>query len=353
VSAVSRLAQREPTLGQKDEVSMGHRNRSFGRTFAIAVAALSVAGTAHGQPASGAPAAKAEKAAPAAAAGDKSAKPAAGPSPIIQKGLSRANCERLAKVLAGKEKDPDLLKRAGEPVGAARAASSDLVTCMAVLADSDEPCTRLGKEEADNCRHDRATFHELRTYPNGKGFMLDERKYEECKQNAALAPVCDTVRKALRSGDPNQCVLKADFEAICRSDSGMDASKCATEAPQLKTMLEGHCRALVTLDEAACDVPGPHHEEMSRQCRADVKAGQVYGKGLKELASSGTAREKELAKAALKDPSACKALTESAVDACAEVATPPSPGPVDAPPPAPEAEAPAGEAPAAAQPPAQ
>jgi hypothetical protein len=95
---------------------------------------------------------------------------------------------------------------------------------------------------------------------------------------------------------------------------------------------------------------------MTKQCVADVQAGKAYGKGLKEIASSGTAREKELAKAALKDPTACKALTDAMVDACAHGETPPSPGPVDAPPPAPapEAEAPpAGAPPAAAKPPAQ
>jgi hypothetical protein len=340
-------------MHRKDEDSMGHHDRSsFGRTVAAAIAALSIASAAHGQPAgSAAPAAKPENAGAAAPAGDKAGKPAAGPSPIIQKGPTRADCERLAKVLAGKEKDADLLKQAGKPVGATRAANADLVTCTAVLADSDEPCARLDEEEAENCRRDRAVFHELRAYPNGKGFMLDDRKYEECKQNAALAPVCDAVRKALRSGDPSQCVLKADFEAICRSDKDLDASKCATEAPQLKALLEGHCRALVTLDESACDVPGPRHEEMTKQCIDDVKAGKAYGKGLKEMASSGSAREQELAKAALKQPDACKAFTDSAVDACLKGEPAPAPGPVDPSPPAPAPEA--GSPPPATEPPAR
>jgi hypothetical protein len=156
--------------------------------------------------------------------------------------------------------------------------------------------------------------------------MLDERKFEECKENKAMAPVCDAVRKALRSGDPSQCVLNADFEAICRSAGDIDVSKCATEAPQLKTLLEGHCRAMVTLDEAACDnLPGPRQQEMAKQCRDDIKASKSYAKGLKELAESGSPREKELAKAALNASDACKALTESAVEACLQPPAAPTP----------------------------
>ena len=329
---------------------MGHHSRSsFGRILAIAIAALSVASAVHGQPAgSAAPAANPETAPPAAAA-DKEGKPAAVASPIVQKGLTRAECEKLAKVLAGKDKDPELLKRAGAPSETMRASNADLVTCTAVLADSEEPCARLSEGDAD-CRRDQAKFHELRAYPNGKGFMLDDRKFEECKKNTAMAPVCETVRKALRAGDPSQCVFTADFEAICRSAEGMDPSKCATDGPQLKTMLEGHCRALVTLDESACDVPGPHQEQMTQQCRDDIKASKPYGKGLKEMASSGSPREKELAKAALKDADACKAFTQSAVDACLQRAAAPAPAPSGAPSPArPEGGAPPPAADSAAQ----
>jgi hypothetical protein len=251
-------------------------------------------------------------------------------------------------VLAGRDKDPALLKRV--EVKAVGAPGVDLATCNAVLADSDEPCTRLDEDNAAHCRRDRAVFHELRAYPNGPSFMLDESKFEECKQNKAMAPVCDAVRKALRSGDPSQCVLTADFEAICRSAGDVDVSKCATEAPQFKTLLEGHCRAMVTLDESACDVAGPRHDEMAKQCRDHINANRAYGKGLKQLASSGAPREKELAKAALHEPDACKAFTQPVVDAClqASAAAPVGAGAADA--------APAGKpdtksSPAAASPP--
>ncbi len=297
---------------------MTHRNPStLGRTFVAALAAVSVASwvlparAAHAQPEGGAaPAAKPEIAPPL----KPPAKPAAAASPAAPK-ASRADCERDARALTGRDKDA-APKPAGVMDPATRTANADLVTCAAVLADSDEPCTRLEKETADNCRKDRAVFHEMRAYPNGPSYMLDDRKFEECKKNAAMAPVCEGLRKAFRSGDPSQCVLTADWEAICRSDGDLDASKCATEAPQLKALMEGQCRAMVTLDESECDVPGPRHAEMAKQCRDDIKASKAYGKGLKALAKSGAPREKELAKAALKDPEACKAFTESAVDAC-------------------------------------
>ena len=302
-----------------------HRNpSSLGRTFAVVLAVITVASwalpdrTAHGQPAeSMAPAAKPERPAAPEAPGDAAVKPAAAPSPAAAKPApSRADCERLARTLAGGDKDPELLKKADASAPATRTANADLATCSAVLADSDEPCTRLDKESADNCRRDRALFHEMRAYPNGPSYMLDDRKFEECKQNAAMAPVCEGLRKAFRSGEPSDCVLNADFEAICRSDSDLDASKCATEGPQLKALLEGQCRAMVTLDESACDVAGPRHAEMAKQCRDDIKANKAYGKGLKQLAKSGAGREKELAKAALKETDACKAFNKSAVDAC-------------------------------------
>jgi hypothetical protein len=289
----------------------------IGRTLVFAIVATSLTSwalpdvVAHAEP----PAA-AEKAAPAKTAADEAVRPAAAaPSPVVPK-VSRADCERDARALTSGDKGAK--KPAGAADPATRTANADLVTCTAVLADSDEPCARLDEESADNCRRDRAAFHEMRAYPNGPSFMLDDRKFEECKKNAAMAPVCEAVRKALRSGDPKQCVLNADFEALCRSDADLDATKCATEAPRLKALLEGQCRAMVTLDESACDVPGPRHEEMAKQCRDDIKANKAYGKGLKQLAKSGAPREKELAKAALEEADACKTFTQSAVDACLE-----------------------------------
>ena len=274
-----------------------------------------------------APAVQAEHATRPAA--EKAGEPAASASPSARKSTaSRADCERYARALAGREKNPGLLKQPEVEAMAAR--SADLVTCSAVLADSDEPCKHLPEDRAEDCRKTRAVFHELRAYPNGRSFMFDERKFEECRQNAAMAPLCDALRKALRSGDPSQCVLKADFEAICRAAGDIDVSKCAIEAPRLKQLLEGQCRAMVTLDESACDIPGPRHEEMAKQCRDDIRAAKAYGKGLEEMAKSGSPREKELAEAALDAPDACKAFTQSAVDACLQANAAPAAAPAPA-----------------------
>src|SRR4029453_12733245 len=75
-----------------------------------------------------------------------------------------AQCERDVGVLAGREKDPKLLKEPSVRALAARA--PDLVTCAAVRADSGDACDLLEKGEAENCRTTRAMFHELRAYPN-------------------------------------------------------------------------------------------------------------------------------------------------------------------------------------------
>jgi hypothetical protein len=225
-------------------------------------------------------------------------------------------------VLGGRDKDRALLKQ--PDVRALAAGAPDLVTCVAVRADSDEVCNLLDKAAAESCRSTRALFHELRAYPNGRSYMFDERRYRECKQPGGMpAAVCDALQKALRSGDANQCVVHADFEAMCREAaragtlaSEIDASQCGREAPRLKSMLEGECRAMVNLDESACDIPGPRREEMAKQCRAEIDAGKRYGKGLQELAKSGSPRDQDLAKAALNDPKACEALTKRAVDDC-------------------------------------
>ena len=305
---------------------------SIGRTVAFAIAVISVGNwilpdvTAHGQtPAPTAPAAKPEQTtSPSTAPGAGAGAPAGSQSPAAPaSNTSRADCERYARVLSGRQQDATLLKQPDVKALATR--SADLVTCTAVRADSDEPCKVMGEDNAKDCRATRALFHEMRAYPKGRSFMLDERKFQECKQNADMAPVCEAVRKALRSGDASQCVIQTNFESLCRSLNDVDVSKCAAEAPQLKGMLEGQCRAMVNLDEAACDIPGPRREEMAKQCREDIAARKPYGRGLKELAKSGSAREKEFAKAALDDPGACKAFAQSTVDACLAASSGPAP----------------------------
>ncbi len=292
-------------------------NASMGRTVILAIAMASL-GTwilpeiaAHGQT-PGVPAAPAGSAATPAA-------PARLPS-MTSKG-SRADCERYVGVFAGSEKDAALLKR--PEVRALAPKAIELVTCNAVRADSDEPCKLLEKDAAEACRAARAQFHEMRTYPNGRSYMFDDRKYQECKQSGGMPlVVCDALRKALREGDPAACAMQADFVALCRQGvkegnlEDVKAADCATVGPTIQKMLEGQCRALVNLDASACLIPGPHADGMAEQCRKDIESRQSYGKGLKELAKSDSAPDRELAKAALDDPDACKEPTKSAMDAC-------------------------------------
>ena len=321
-----------------------HTTSSIARTIVFFIA-MTVA--ARGE-ASAQPAEKPEAAPPAAA--EKAAPPAATPAAKPD----AAKCERYVTALAGGEKDaaakqPEALGLGSQAV--------DLVTCNAVRADSDDPCKVLDKDQAEACRVTRATYHEIRAYPNGRSYMFDDRKYQECKQSGGLpVVVCDALRKALRAGDPSQCVMEADFVALCRQAvkdgnlQGVDAAGCTTEGPTIRKMLEGQCRALVNLDPAACDIPGPHAEGMAEQCRKDIESRGSFGKGLKELAKSDSLRDRELAKAALDDPSACKDLVKSANEACRAAALEPAsetggggdaaaPGAPEAPPSAPKEDA--------------
>jgi hypothetical protein len=290
----------------------------FGRATVFAIAITSTAlwiVSTHGQTLPGpASTAKPEEGAPPAPSAESGGTPPAAQSPAAPR-PSRKQCEQYVGVLAGGEKSA-LLKEA-EVKGIAMQAV-DLVTCGAVRADADEPCSVLPGDQAEECRATRAMFHELRARPTSRAFMFDEHEFERCKEeNALMAPVCEALRKAFLSGDPNQCVLHVDFGPICRSLHDMNASKCDTEAPRFKKILESHCRAKITLDKSACDVPGsPEAEKLANECRRDIDARKAYGQGLEKIATSGSPREKELAKAALKAPDACKELTKAAMAAC-------------------------------------
>lgn len=292
---------------------------SFGRIAAFVAITSAGAWLFSGAPAQGQPATPSSpKPAPTTTSTAPSAAPSVGASPAARSPApparkpSREECERYVSVLAGREKDPAVLKQ--EDVKAMVAPVADLVTCGAVRADSDEPCALIKDASGDQCRETRALFHELRVHPKGRAFMFDEHEFEKCKgENALMAPVCETIRKAIMAGDPNQCVINADFESICRNVHGdVDVASCAKEAPRV---LEAHCRAKIRLDESACDVPGSD-KKMAEECRRDIRARKAYGKGLKELVTSGAPREKELAKAALDDPDACKAFSQPVMKAC-------------------------------------
>jgi hypothetical protein len=292
------------------------RVRRTGVFVAVACAAACVLGdvAAHGQtPPPSAPTGNPERAVPPPppAQGSEAAPTPEAPAAAAGK-TSRQDCERYVDALAGRDKDRALLRQPEVKAMAQRGA--ELVTCGAVRADSDAPCGLLDdKGSAEDCRGTRALFHELRTQPNGRSFMFDQHEFDKCAENAAMKPICEKARQAFMARDPNLCVFDADFDVICRG-KGADAANCAAEAPQLKKILEAHCRAKITLNEADCDVPGD--EKMTAECRRDIRARKPLAKGLKELASSGGPRDKEFAKAALDQPDACQTFAKPAVDAC-------------------------------------
>ena len=152
------------------------------------------------------------------------------------------------------------------------------------------------------------------THPEGRSFMFNDINLQGCRSVTELAPLCDGIRAAMRSGDPQKCASLGKLESICR--------------------------AYVTLDTKLCksgDPNDPYAKNAAADCVKKIQSKAVLAKGLKELAASGPPRERELAKAALGQADACASLEQEAVKACAAAT------PVPPPPP------PAGTSPAAGQ----
>jgi hypothetical protein len=118
--------------------------------------------------------------------------------------------------------------------------------------------------------------------------MFPDFKYEMCRTDPKLAPFCDRLRQAARSGDPDECTGTGDQESGCRAALLLDESRCG------KT--EG--------------------------CKKAIEANRVFSKGLKALAESGPPRERALAKAALGDADACTSFAEAAVGVCSDLTSP-------------------------------
>src|SRR5437016_1899696 len=117
---------------------------------------------------------------------------------------TRSACQRRVDVLSGRSKDRTLLS--DPEVKSLAERSPELTICGAVAVDSGEWCKLLDKSRIDACHETYAIFHQLRAYPNGRSFMFDDRHFQECSQNAAVKPICEQIREALRAGDPNKCV---------------------------------------------------------------------------------------------------------------------------------------------------
>jgi hypothetical protein len=185
-------------------------------------------------------------------------------------------------VLAGTKKNDAVL--ADPKLQELAARSFDLVVCRAVATDSDAPCALI-PDQKDECRILRSILHELRTNPKGRSFVFPDVKYEMCRTDPELAPICDRLRDAARSGDPDKCAGIGDEEASCRAMITLDASRCGKGK----------------------DLFG---------CRKVIEANQLFAKGLKGLAESGPARERAFAKAALGEADACKPFVQATMGSC-------------------------------------
>lgn len=258
-----------------------------------------------------------QPATPASAASDTPAgSPTSGPQPDPTADARRRQCERYVAVLAGRSQDHALLGNRdfqGLPIG-----TSDLVMCGAVLTDSDALCKRMMPVEhgpSMACRKTWAAFHELRAYPNKRTFMLDEIDWQECRGVPALTKFCDSLRQALRSGDPKDCAQTGDGESICLAYMKLDKSLCHVTGKlaevefALPDRKPGEPAKIKVKDVA------------DESCRQKIDERTFLAKGLKELAESGPPREREFAKAALGQADACASFVQPAVELCVNAGT--------------------------------
>ena len=268
------------------------------------------------------------------------------PTPVDPAVVRRTTCEGFVATLAGRQPNATLfddpaLQRLAKEV-------PDLVTCGAVVSESDAPCEKLlpvGQGPSMMCLHMRAIFHELRTYPQGRSFMFDEQDWAEMQPLRARIPAAfDALRAATRSGDVAQCEQAGDMRSICRAYVTLDASQCRAEGD----LAAGKIELLVRKEG---DSPADLKFAIEDGCRQTIESRAFLAPGLKALAESGPPRERVLAKAALGDGAACATYEQAALDACIEQAQPDRPiTPVSGTPGPPAAAPPAGAKPAGAPP---
>jgi hypothetical protein len=221
-----------------------------------------------------------------------------------------AACEGYVAVLSGRKTDAAALGNASLRTIAA----PDLVMCGAVFSDSDAMCQRLMPAESGPggaCLHTQSIFHELRAYPNSHAFMFDDVDFTDCHGVPGLETYCTSLRKALRSGNPKDCAQVAGGESICRAYMSADKSLCIVTGK------------LATLE---VELPGKRKpgdptkakvkEWIEETCRSNIESRAFLGKGLKAIAESGPTRERELAKAALKQDEACQRYAQAAIQNC-------------------------------------
>jgi hypothetical protein len=175
--------------------------------------------------------------------------------------------------------------------------------CGAVRSDSDALCNRLlgtGHGPIMACRQMRSIFHELRG-AGSRSFMFADVDWEECRAIPFFRGVCDSLRLAIRSGDPKDCAAAGGAESICRAYIALDASLCHAEG---KLALAEFLLELVR-------VPG-----IEEGCRRTIESRSFLAQGLERLAESGPPLERELARAALARPDACASFVQPALASC-------------------------------------
>lgn len=212
-------------------------------------------------------------------------------------GAHQAACERYVAHLSGTKPDAALAK--DPAVLALVQKTSDLVTCTAVLTNSDDQCTRLGaadSSEAKDCTFVRYMLDEAKTYPDGRSYMFEN--YGQCR-GSAMAAKCDQLREALRTKDAAKCAGTGELETICR--------------------------AFITLDPAQCGTPKPDGKDLASDCKRDIERKAWLANGVKAAASSAPPRERAFAKAALGEANACAPFVEQAMDVCVASSLQPTP----------------------------
>jgi hypothetical protein len=269
---------------------------------AIAIAAMSLCGIAHAQPADDAQKAAPAKASPSASDDAKSTV-AATPNPAAR----LSDCKRFVALLAGGKVDKKTLADPAFQMFAATV--PDLVTCGVVARDSDDLCVYsvyppLAESDMNgfvsdaavaykSCREGWSNFHELRTYPKGRSFMVEDVK---CRTTKELKPICERIVAVMRSGDATKCPSLGEFQTMCRAFISLDTSQC--QAPKGDGFV------------------GQHGDEFAKSCVSLIESKGSFAKGLQAMAASATGRDRQLAKAALGQADACADYEKAAVEKC-------------------------------------
>ena len=256
---------------------------------------------------------------PPPTAGATPAATAESPTPDAAMQAANSACQKTLAVLIGK-KDSDVL--ASRDVQTLGTQMPDLVTCGAVLRNSDAACKHFMPMEHGPgmmCAHMRSIFNELRVYPKGRSFMVDDVDFEQdCNGIPVLKASCEPMRAALRAGDAAKCAQAGDLESFCRAYITGDPSLCKLSGKAAS--------AEITLPDPKAGAPASYKikDPLEARCRETIESRGFLAKGLKEIAQSGPPRERELAKAALGEPDACATFMQRGVQVCAAMRTTPA-----------------------------